>query len=229
MKKLVAGAVCLIIIGALAIYFINSEDPGLLEGEEIASKVDVQKSDLEESQKKKDHRITNKRILKVKDNETRVAKKEGDNKKLPESDVFVGEEGESSISGEDLDRMEEYFLKTESEWTQSMQNLILDELNLGQEVLREYQALKEGFERDKMDTFEEYHQFMQEKHGDNYTYIPSKDEEEFSSKINKEYLDRIRKLLGAENYNRYLQLRDSFNDKLKKDMDPEIGVMLMEM
>jgi len=139
------------------------------------------------------------------------------------------EKGERQISKEEMEKLENYFVKVEKDWKNKMRNMIMTDFKLGSEVFKQYEVLREGLERDKMEAFEEFHSYMRDKYGDNYTYNPTEDEDQFSKKLHEDYADRLRKLLGEENYKRYLEEKERENRRLKDEQDPAIGTATIEM
>lgn len=141
-----------------------------------------------------------------------------------------GEEAPNNVplSEEEMEELEEYFEKIEEEWGESLQNLFKSELALSTEVIEQYDDLREGFEEEKLAAFQEYHEQMIAKHGDNYAYRPSEDEKIFEQKVLDEYYDRLRKLLGDEGYNRYTEVRERFNERIKAEQDPSKGILVID-
>jgi len=135
-----------------------------------------------------------------------------------------------SLSEEELSELNAYFDEVEGQWEQEISNLLLGEMGLGQKALEEYQSLKENYEEEKLEAFEEFHEYMEEKYGDNYAYNPSDDQESFDNKVNDIYLEKMRTLLGGEeNYARYIEIKENFNDGLRRQQDPEKGVIFMDL
>ena len=66
-------------------------------------------------------------------------------------------QNEKSLNEEDADKMTAYFEATEKSWNERMEHLIIDELHLPTKTLKEYKVLREGFDRDKMEAFEDFH------------------------------------------------------------------------
>jgi|GEM_PF-5170261 len=136
---------------------------------------------------------------------------------------------EKAIDEAEADEMTAYFEATEKAWGQRMDDLITGEFGLGVDALKKYNVLREGLDRDKMEAFNEYHKYMREKHGDNYSYIPTKDEEQFGKKLRIQYEEKVRDFFGDKNYQRYKEVRQEFNQKLRKEQNPNVGVMEMDL
>ncbi|MBK26765.1 MAG: hypothetical protein CME70_22380 [Halobacteriovorax sp.] len=132
------------------------------------------------------------------------------------------------LTEEEMEELEEYFEKIEDEWGQTLEQLFKQELQLSKEVIGQYEDLREGFEEEKLAAFQEYHEQMVAKHGDNYAYRPSEDEKIFEKKVLDEYYDRLRKILGDEAYSRYTEVRERFNERIKAEQDPAKGILIID-
>ncbi|MBT3586615.1 MAG: hypothetical protein HN509_17025 [Halobacteriovoraceae bacterium] len=146
----------------------------------------------------------------------------------PQAPVHYQPSGENELTEEQLEKLENYFEKVEKEWNDKMTDLLIKELNLGEKGMQGYEKLREGYEQDKLEAFQEFHEGMVEKYGDKYSYQPNQDQEIFDKKVHTEYNDQLRKFLGEEGYHRYGQIKDDYNQKLKSNQDPDLGVMLIE-
>ena len=133
-----------------------------------------------------------------------------------------------ALTEEEMEELEEYFEKIEEEWAEQLKQLFKNELGLSKETMEQYEDLREGFEEEKLAAFQEYHEQMVAKHGENYAYRPSEDEKIFEKKVLDEYYDRLRKLLGDEAYNRYKEVRERFNERIKSEQDPAKGILVID-
>lgn len=132
------------------------------------------------------------------------------------------------LTEDEMEELEEYFEKIEEEWGEALEQLFKQELQLSKEVLEQYEDLREGFEEEKLAAFQEYHESMVAKHGENYAYRPSEDEKIFEKKVLDEYYDRLRKVLGDEAYGRYTEVRERFNERIKAEQDPRLGILIID-
>lgn len=132
------------------------------------------------------------------------------------------------LTEEEMEELEEYFEKIEEEWGEMLQNLFKSELALSKETIEQYEDLREGFEEEKLAAFQEYHEQMVAKHGENYAYRPSEDEKIFEKKVLDEYYDRLRKVLGDDSYSRYTEVRERFNERIKSEQDPAKGILVID-
>ncbi len=217
MKKLILSVVILAVIGGVVFYFTRTNDQpqGLMEGEwDLAEKegkvVDTKPGDL----KKPDSAVSRSESKQVE----------------PVNPFLPGQKLDpQTLSEEEIEELEEYFDKVEMGWATKMKELLVDELKLGEDVLEEYGSLRENYEEEKMVAFQEFHEFMVAKYGENYAYNPTEEMEVFENKVQGIYLEKLRTKLGDENYSRYLEVKDSYNDQLRREQDPKKGVVLIEL
>ncbi|GAB4015028.1 MAG: hypothetical protein Fur0010_13660 [Bdellovibrio sp.] len=132
------------------------------------------------------------------------------------------------LSDEELEELDRYFDQVEKDWDQSMESLFLKELALPQEEFKEYKKLREAYEMDRLEAYHEFHEYMLEKYGEKYTYSPSDDMEKFENKVREQYLEVLRKRIGDDNFKKYIETMDQFNEKLRREQDPYKGVMIID-
>jgi hypothetical protein len=135
---------------------------------------------------------------------------------------------EKALPQADKERYQAYFLETEKAWESRMEDFFLRETDLGKPKLDTYQRMREGYERDKIEAFQQHHEFMKAQYGDNYTYKPSEDEQGFARDVIKRYEEALAKEIGAEHAQKLREIRQQFNEQLKKDSDKELGHMSLE-
>jgi len=123
---------------------------------------------------------------------------------------------------------EEKFDVIETEWKSKIKNLFVEELALKESVYKEYLKMKEGLDKDKVRAFDSFHKEMEAKYGASYTYNPTEQEKQFEKDIRTKYDQVLMKLIGQENFSRYLETRDRFNQDLMEKQDPDEGVILMD-
>ena len=141
----------------------------------------------------------------------------------------VTPEEEGMVLTEDqMIKLEAYFEKVEKDWSDKMNQLFVKELGLEAKVLQEYWKMREGYEQDKLDAFEEFHEEMIEKYGDSYTYKPSEEEQLFSAKVRQRYDQALVKLIGEDAYSKYLEARDQYNRELSEVEDKDLGFIKVD-
>ncbi len=133
------------------------------------------------------------------------------------------------LSEEEIAEFEEYYEEVENNWFSQIEALFVGEFSLKEEVIESYMDLRESYEEEKMISFQEFHDFMASKHGDQYTYNPTDDMEVFENKVADEYYEKMRALLGDDQYRRYLEVKDQFNDRLREEQDVDKLVILIEI
>lgn len=143
------------------------------------------------------------------------------------SESEVPEEG-MVMTEEQMVKLEEYFEKVEKDWSDRMNQLFSKDLGLEPKALEEYYKMREGYEQDKLDAFEDFHEEMIEKYGENYSYKPSEEEKLFTEKVRERYDQALIKLIGEEAYQRYLETRDQFNRELAEVDDKDLGFIKID-
>ena len=133
------------------------------------------------------------------------------------------------LSDEEIAEFEEYFEEVEKNWATQIEALFVGEFSLGEDALEKYMNLREGYEEEKMIAFQEFHEFMVSKYGENYSFQPSADMESFENKVEVVYLEKMKNLLGQENFERYLEVKNEFNERIRKEQDSDKGVILIEL
>jgi hypothetical protein len=136
---------------------------------------------------------------------------------------------ESRLSEQEIEDLEEYFEKVEKEWNQKVEDLLLGELGMAPQVIQDFHSLREAYDQEKIESFQEFHEFMEEKYGEDYSFTPNQDMEATENKVLDVYQGRLRKLLGDSGHQRYRDTLDEYNKKIKSEQDETKGIMLIEM
>lgn len=132
------------------------------------------------------------------------------------------------LSDEELEELDRYFDQVEKDWDSTMESFFLKELAMPPEEFKEYKKLREAYDMDRLEAYQEFHEYMLEKYGEKYTYSPSDDMEKFENKVREQYLEVLRKRIGDDAYKKYLDTLDQFNEKLRREQDPYKGVMVID-
>ena len=138
------------------------------------------------------------------------------------------EEGQSDPSFQDFDALEQLFEEVEQEWRSSMERLVRQDLGLKEEVLGRYYELRDDYDEAKLMAFEDYHQKMIDQHGDDYAFNPSLQMENFDNDILPRYQEELEKLIGREGVRKYIQMKDEFNQKIRKKGHPGAALILID-
>lgn len=157
-------------------------------------------------------------------------KNEANSKPQTQVDIepVTAEEEGMVLTEDQMIKLEAYFEKVEKDWSDKMNQLFVKELGLEAKVLQEYWKMREGYEQDKLDAFEEFHEEMIEKYGDSYTYKPSEEEQLFSAKVRQRYDQALVKLIGEDAYSKYLEVRDQYNRELSEVDDKDLGFIKVD-
>ncbi|ATH07383.1 hypothetical protein BIY24_05350 [Halobacteriovorax marinus] len=115
----------------------------------------------------------------------------------------------------DSAEFDKYLDEVEEGWNKSIEALFLDNSTHANRNLIEYRKLKNGYEQERERRYEEFHKMMEAKHGENYSYSPSADEEMFNEKLVKIYEGQLAKIIGDKKMIEYLRVKDEFNQKLE--------------
>lgn len=132
------------------------------------------------------------------------------------------------LSEEEVEKIDQLLSEYEENWDKEMEDLFLKKLNLTKQDYEDYLLMRDGFEEDRVEAFQEFHQRMVEEHGDKYSYPPSLEMEDNDRKIKQDYLDLFRKRFGEEAYERYLNTLESYNDSIRRNADPDYGVLRID-
>lgn len=139
------------------------------------------------------------------------------------------EESQSDPSFQDFDALEQLFEEVDQEWQSSMKRLIRQDLGLNEEVLNRYYELRDDYDEAKLMAFEDYHQRMIDQHGEDYAFNPSLQMEDFDNNVLPQYLEELEKLIGQEGVRKYIQMKDEFNQKIRKKGHPGAALILIDL
>jgi len=216
MKKILLGS--LVILFALSLYFISGDSQEDIAYDEDAEELVEQSDDP----------------VKTKVNNESKTPKEGDpNFKTPKREASIPVGGGSvkrtrPLSSQELEEMDKSFEKMEEQWDKEMATFFISDMSLSQQDYGDYLKMREGFEEDRLEAFEDFHERMSAKYGDSYRYSPTLDMQDFEGKLKKEYLDLFRRRYGEEAYVLYLNRLESFNDNLRRKSNPDEGILFIE-
>lgn len=98
----------------------------------------------------------------------------------------------------------------EKEWLGKIENI------LGEKDYEYYIDLRNKNEEEKMKAYKEFHDYLRQKHGDNFSYNISEDQSIREKEINTNNTRDLLKRIGEEKFKLYLKARDQFNEELLK-------------
>ena len=179
----------------------------------------IQKEEREEEKVEEFNKRPAKKIARENDGED--AEKPADNGIAADENTFV--------SDDELDRIEAQFEELEKNWSSKMTDLITEELGLPKETLEQYRQLRDEYEERKVEALEEYHEYMEEKYGENYNFDPKNSPEPFENNVKSLFEEQLKSMLGQDGYSRYSEMRERFNEDLSHELDPALGSTVIEL
>ena len=102
------------------------------------------------------------------------------------------------------------FDEMEEAWLETVQAV------LGDTFYPRYIEMRALNEKEKMQAYKDYHDFMRKKYGDKFTHNISEDQSVLEKKINQHYLKELLAMIGPEKFQQYLKARDSINEANRK-------------
>ncbi|MGZ3809732.1 MAG: hypothetical protein ACXVCE_16740 [Bacteriovorax sp.] len=135
--------------------------------------------------------------------------------KIPSSlkthtNAFPKEKGEVKNRVHEVpDKNFEEFDKLEKIWLEKAQEII------GADKYAMYLDMRDRNEKEKMQAYKEYHDYLRQKYGDKFSYNISEDQSVREKKINQRYLKELSKLIGEEKFRKYTEARDNYNENMR--------------
>lgn len=105
----------------------------------------------------------------------------------------------------------EVFDRLENAWLKKVEVII------GEDKYPLYLDIRDRNEKEKMQAYKEYHDYLRQKYGDKFSYNISDDQSIREKKINQRYLKELLKLIGSEKFKKYIQTKDQVNDEIRRD------------
>lgn len=136
--------------------------------------------------------------------------------------------GPRPLSEEEMDKMDEVFEGYEKGWDKEMRGLMQGQLGLTEEDYSDYLKMRDGYEEDRLEAFESFHERMAQERGPHYSYSPTQEMIDFDKKLRQEYWDLFRNRYGEEAFARYMNALEKYNDKIRREADPNYGVINIE-
>lgn len=226
MKGAIGGLVVVAIgLVAFLLYFNSNspEDSEEVTGEVTSNSVEAAKKDVPQIKEKSDEEED--------DPEWEGYDKEKAREVMRDEGMPVGASsftGPRPLTEKEMDKMDEIFESYEKGWDAEMKTLMVSEIGLTEEDYGDYLKMRDGFEEDRLEAFEEFHKKMAMERGPHYSYSPTQEMIDFDKKLKDEYLDLFRKRYGEEAYARYMNTLDKYNSKIRSEADPKFGVLTIE-
>lgn len=105
----------------------------------------------------------------------------------------------------------EAFDRMEKKWLAEVKTVI------GDSNYARYLEMRELNEKEKMEAYKEYHDYLRKKYGDNFKYNISEDQSIREKKINQKYLQELMELIGKEKFQAYIKARDKINEENRRN------------
>lgn len=133
----------------------------------------------------------------------------------------------NELSDEELADLEKYFDKIEKKWTQKVEAYFKENFP-GENVFNEFSNLRDRFEEEKVLAYENFHERMLDKFGEDYEFRPTEIDDKEVREINDRYEDELKNLLGEEHFQTYIEMREDFNEQIRKNQSDQFGYMAIE-
>ena len=115
----------------------------------------------------------------------------------------------SNVTPEEADKFEA-FDEMEKNWLASVQVIV------GPEYFPKYLQMRTANEKEKMQAYKEYHDYLRQKYGDKFSYNISEDQSIREKQINQAYLKKLLELIGEKKFQAYINARDLINEENRK-------------
>ena len=122
----------------------------------------------------------------------------------------------STLTESEEDRFE-VFDEMEKKWLSTVQEIVGDQYP-------RYLEMRERNEKEKMQAYKEYHDYLRKQYGDNFSYNISEDNSMREKEINQRYLKELLALIGHEKFQNYIKARDKINEDNRKNKKEFIQV-----
>ena len=126
-------------------------------------------------------------------------------KEMPPEDKPEKVREYTSLSKSEEDKFQA-FDEMEKKWLLEVKTV------LGDQFYAQYLEMRERNEKEKMEAYKEYHDYLRRKHGDNFKYNISEDQSIREKKINQDYLKKLLELIGETKFQAYIKARDKINE-----------------
>lgn len=212
MKKIIAGLSLFLILALGVVYFFSQRPPEILIESDISLALDKEE--------------------KPNPKETEPLTKVEASKETPKKMDPVSSRSKTSfpeaLSEEEVEELDELLAHYEEEWDKDTRNFFLNELKLSEEDYEDYLMMRDGFEEDRVEAFQEFHNRMASEKGSSYSYSPTAEMVENEERIRGEYLKLFKERYGEEAFVKYSNLLEGYNDRIRREADPKHGVLRID-
>lgn len=125
----------------------------------------------------------------------------------------------AKVSGEDQKTKDREFTEEDfKEFDQIEKNWLgTVELIIGEKNYPRYLEMRNQNEKEKMQAYKEYHDYLRQKYGDTFSYNISEDQSIREKQINQRYLKELLELIGPEAFKKYTDAKDLFNENMRRE------------
>lgn len=116
----------------------------------------------------------------------------------------------SELSKSDEEQFAE-FDEMDKKWLVNVKDII------GEKDYPFYLEMREINEKEKMQAYKEYHDFLRKKYGDKFNYNISEDQSIREKEINQKYLKILFEKIGKEKFQMYIKARDKINEENRRN------------
>ena len=134
--------------------------------------------------------------------------------------ALLGSHSSSRILSEtEITKIDDRINEMEAKWKAAIEEVFIKDMKLTQEDFKEYLMMREGYEEDRYEAYEEYHRENLREKG----HYPITNEEDANQMITQEYHTLFKNHFGEESFARYVKKLDEFNSELRRNgQDKEI-------
>jgi hypothetical protein len=104
----------------------------------------------------------------------------------------------------------EIFDKMEKKWLDQVKTII------GPKNYPIYLDMRDQNEKEKAEAYKQYHEYLRQKHGDQFSYKISEDQSTAEKNINQKYLKELVTIIGEQKFAEYLKARDQINEEYRR-------------
>lgn len=127
------------------------------------------------------------------------------------------EEGKTRLH-DTPDAQFEEFDKMEKVWLSKVQEIV------GSSNYPLYVDMRTRNDKEKMQAYKEYHDYLRQKYGDKFSYNISEDQSIREKEINQRYLKELLKLIGPEAFKKYTEAKDLYNEQMRRQGKESIQI-----
>ncbi len=133
----------------------------------------------------------------------------------------------STPAANESDELDGFYEKIEKDWAREIESFFIEKQGLSMREFADYKVLRGEYSIEKERAVENFHLQMRDQYGEEYRYTESDELEVFESQSHANFSERLRNILGEENFEYYLKLREDYNEGIRKKQDPTHGPVVL--